>query len=71
MLFYFSKFINCFYGTDFIRLREKNENKSCSKKITILQIFKNWFCWEKSKNFFVFENQDSSMQKILKKSDGI
>ena len=32
MLFYFSKFINCFYGTDFIRLREKNENKSCSKK---------------------------------------
>ena len=29
------------------------------------------FWGKKRKNFFVYQNQDSSMQKILKESDGI
>ena len=73
MLFYFSKFINCFYGTDFIRLREKKMkiNHVAKKNNHLTNFLRIGFVGKKSENFFVFENQDSSMQKILKESDGI
>ena len=72
MLFYFSKFINFYYGINFISLKEKKMRLSHSvKKNNNLTNFLRVGFKDNAKKIFVYDNQDSSMQRILKDSDGI
>ena len=73
MFFYFSKFINYFYGVNFINLKEKKMRIShlFTKNNALTNFLRISFLGKKSEKFFVYKNQDSSMQKILKESDGI
>ena len=73
LLFYFSQFINCFYGVKFINLKEKKMKVShfVKKNNSLTNFLRVRFLPNNTETFSVYENQDSSMQKILKESDGI
>ena len=73
MIFFFSKFINYFYGINFINLQEKKIRIShtVAKNNNFTNFLRIRLLGKKKEKFFVFKNQDSSMQKILKDSDGI
>ncbi len=73
LLFYFSQFINCFYGTDFINLKKQKMKVShlVKKNNSLTNFLRIRFLPNNSERFYVYDNQDSSMQKILKESDGI
>ncbi len=73
MLFYFSKFINCFYGINFINLKQKKMkiNHMAKKNNALTNFLRISFLGKKTEKFLVYQNQDSSMQTVLKESDGI
>ena len=73
LLFYFSQFVNCFYGVKFINLEEKKMKVShlVKKNNSLTNFLRVRFLPNNTETFSVYENQDSSMQKILKESDGI
>ena len=73
MLFFFSTFINSFFGMKFIKIKKKKLKITHSeKKNNKLSQFLRIKLYKKNTNFFeVYQNKDSSMQKILKESDGI
>ncbi len=73
LLFYFSQFVNCFYGVKFISFEEKKMkvNHLVKKNNSLTNFLRVRFLPKSIKKFSVYENQDSSMQKILKDSDGI
>ena len=73
LIFFFSKFINSYYGQEFISLKSdqlllKNKVSKNNHLTNFLRIK-----IEKNKpNFFrIFSKQDSSQLKILKESDGL
>ena len=73
LIFFFSKFINCFYGSDYLNIQKtrlilnnnlkKNENLTLFLRIK--KIKKNPYL------FNVFSKQDSAQMKILSESNGI
>ena len=73
LVFFFSKFINCFYGSDYLKITKTklilNNNLKKNKNLTLFLRIKKI----KSKpNFFnVFSKQDSAQMKILSDSNGI
>jgi len=73
MLLFFPIYINSFYGFEYIKLSQeklitKNDINNNNKLTSFLRIKLD----NKSrKHFQVFDNQDSSLQKILNESDGI
>ena len=71
LLIFFSKFINCFYGFDFINFNK--HNLILKKNIKVNNNLTNFLRIKVSekKNFKIFEKQDSSMIKVLNDSDGI
>ncbi len=71
LLFFFSKFINCFYGFDYIDFEE--HNLVLKKNVKIKNNLTNFLRIKVSKKtkFKIFEKQDSSMIKVLHDSDGI
>lgn len=73
MLFFFSTFVNSFFGMKFIKIKKKKLKISHSeKKNNKLSQFLRIKVNKKNINLFkVYKNTDSSMQKILKDSDGI
>ncbi len=73
MLFFFSTFINSFFGMNFIKIKKKKlQIIHSEKKNNKLSQFLRIKLYKKDTNFFkVYKNTDSSMQKILKESDGI
>ena len=73
MLFFFTTFINSFFGVKFIKIKKKKLQISHSEeKNNKLTQFLRIKLYKNNSNFFrVFKNKDSSMQKTLKESDGI
>lgn len=73
MLFFFSTFINSFFGMKYVKIKKKKLqiNHSEEKNNNLTQ-FLRIKLYKNNTNFFrVYKNKDSSMQKILKESDGI
>ena len=72
-MLFFPIYINSFYGFEYIKLSQeklitKNDINNNNKLTSFLRIKLD----NKSrKHFQVFDNQDSSLQKILNESDGI
>jgi len=73
MLFFFSTFINSFFGMKYIKIKKKKLRISHpEEKNNKLTQFLRIKLYRNNNNFFrVYKNKDSSMQKILKESDGI
>ena len=72
MFLFFSNYINSYYGFDFLKLHQrklisKNQIKKNNSLTSFLRIRTN----NKLNSFYIFENQDSSLQKTLNQSDGI
>ena len=73
LVFFFSKFINCFYGKDYLKIKKTklilNNNLKTNKHLTLFLRIKKI---KNKPNFFnVFSKQDSAQMKILSKSNGI
>ena len=73
LVFFFSKFINCFYGSDYLKITKTklilNNNLKTNKHLTLFLRIKKI---KNKPNFFnVFSKQDSAQMKILSKSNGI
>ena len=73
LVFFFSKFINCFYGNDYLKITKTklilNNNLKTNKHLTLFLRIKKI---KNKPNFFnVFSKQDSAQMKILSKSNGI
>ena len=73
LVFFFSKFINCFYGSDYLKITKTklilNNNLKTNKHLTTFLRIKKI---KNKPNFFnVFSKQDSAQMKILSKSNGI
>ena len=71
--FFFSKFINCFYGSDYLKITKTklilNNNLKTNKHLTLFLRIKKT---KNKPNFFnVFSKQDSAQMKILSESNGI
>ncbi len=73
LVFFFSKFINCFYGSDYLKITKTklilNNNLNKNKNLTLFLRIKKI---KNKPNFFnVFSKQDSAQMKILSESNGI
>ena len=73
LVFFFSKFINCFYGSDYLKITKTklilNNNLKTNKHLTLFLRIKKI---KNKPNFFnVFSKQDSAQMKILSESNGI
>ena len=73
LVFFFSKFINCFYGNDYLKITKTklilNNNLKTNKHLTLFLRIKKI---KNKPNFFnVFSKQDSAQMKILSESNGI
>ena len=73
LVFFFSKFINCFYGCDYLKITKTklilNNNLKTNKHLTLFLRIKKI---KNKPNFFnVFSKQDSAQMKILSESNGI
>ena len=73
LVFFFSKFINCFYGSDYLQITKTklilNNNLNKNKNLTLFLRIKKI---KNKPNFFnVFSKQDSAQMKILSESNGI
>ena len=73
LVFFFSKFINCFYGSDYLKIKKTklilNNNLKTNKHLTLFLRIKKI---KNKPNFFnVFSKQDSAQMKILSESNGI
>ena len=73
LVFFFSKFINCFYGSDYLKITKTklilNNNLKTNKHLTTFLRIKKI---KNKPNFFnVFSKQDSAQMKILSESNGI
>ena len=73
LVFFFSKFINCFYGKDYLKIKKTklilNNNLKTNKHLTLFLRIKKI---KNKPNFFnVFSKQDSAQMKILSESNGI
>ena len=73
LVFFFSKFINCFYGRDYLKITKTklilNNNLKTNKHLTTFLRIKKI---KNKPNFFnVFSKQDSAQMKILSESNGI
>ena len=73
LVFFFSKFINCFYGKDYLKITKTklilNNNLKTNKHLTLFLRIKKI---KNKPNFFnVFSKQDSAQMKILSESNGI
>ena len=73
LVFFFSKFINCFYGSDHLNITKTrlilNNNLEANKHLTLFLRIKTL---KNKPNFFnVFSKQDSAQMKILSESNGI
>ena len=73
LIFFFSKFINCFYGSDYLNVKKTrlilNNNLKKNKHLTLFLRIKKI---RKNPNLFkVFSKQDSAQMKILSESNGI
>ena len=73
LIFFFSKFINCFYGNDYLNIQKTrlvlNNNIKKNKHLTLFLRIKKI---KKKPNLFnVFSKQDSAQMKILSESNGI
>ena len=73
LFFFFSKFINCFYGSDYLKISKTrltlNNNLKKNNYLTLflrIKTIKN-----NPKVFNVFSKQDSAQMKILSESNGI
>ena len=71
--FFFSKFVNCFYGSDYLNISKTklilNNNLKKNNHLTLflrIKTIKN-----NPKFFNVFSKQDSAQMKILSESNGI
>ena len=73
LVFFFSKFINCFYGSDYLKIKKKknilNNNLKTNKHLTLFLRIKK--IKNKPNFFIVFSKQDSAQMKILSESNGI
>ena len=73
LVFFFSKFVNCFYGSNYLNISKTkliiNKNLKKNNHLTLflrIKTIKN-----NPKLFSVFSKQDSAQMKILSESDGI
>ena len=73
LVFFFSKFINCFYGSDYLKITKTklilNNNLKTNKHLTLFLRIKK--IKNKPNLFNVFSKQDSAQMKILSESNGI
>ena len=73
LVFFFSKFVNCFYGRDYLNISKRrliiNKNLKKNNHLTLflrIKTLKN-----NPKLFNVYSKQDSAQMKILSESNGI
>ncbi|MAI29501.1 MAG: hypothetical protein CMP38_04745 [Rickettsiales bacterium] len=73
LVFFFSKFINCFYGSNYINISKTrlilNNNLTKNKHLTLFLRIKK--IKNKPNLFNIFSKQDSAQMKILSESNGI
>ena len=73
LVFFFSKFINCFYGSNYINISKTrlilNNNLTKNKHLTLFLRIKK--IKNKPNLFNIFSKQDSAQMKILSDSNGI